>query len=211
MITEIVLFRLPDGMSRQDAIAKYRLSIPTWQANPDLIRKAFLFDENTRRGGAVYHWKSIEAAKLGHGPDFQKRIQSTFGSQPEFQYFETPIVLDNTTKQVVDEAASNICATSPQAKATAKKVGKEPLVWEAEPSIAIHHAQDHVAAVTAGSYHVSATVDLVNGREVAGHSVAFKPKDTDHKQWQYLGSATTLKEAKAIAEAHYAKALKTEA
>ena len=39
MITEIVLFRLPDGMSRQDAIAKYRLSIPTWQANPDLIRR----------------------------------------------------------------------------------------------------------------------------------------------------------------------------
>jgi len=211
MITEIVLFRLPDGMSRQDAIAKYRLSIPTWQANPDLIRKAFLFDENTRRGGAVYHWKSIEAAKLGHGLDFQKRIQSTFGSQPEFQYFETPIILDNTTKQVVDEAASNICATSPQAKATAKKVGKEPLVWEAEPSIAIHHAQNHVAAVTAGSYHVSATVELVNGREVVGHSVAFKPKDTDHKQWQYLGSATTVEEAKAIAEARYAKALKAEA
>jgi hypothetical protein len=35
MITEIVLFRLPDGMSREDAIAKYRLSIPIWQANPD--------------------------------------------------------------------------------------------------------------------------------------------------------------------------------
>ncbi len=35
MITEIVLFRLPDGMKREEAIAKYRLSIPTWQANPD--------------------------------------------------------------------------------------------------------------------------------------------------------------------------------
>jgi len=105
MITEIVLFRLPEGMSRKDAIAKYRLSIPTWQANPDLIRKAFLFDESSRRGGGVYHWKNIEAEKLGHGPEFQKRIQATFGSQPEFQYFETPIVLDNTTKQVVDEAA----------------------------------------------------------------------------------------------------------
>ena len=105
MITEIVLFRLPDGMDRKEAIAKYRLSIPTWQANPDLIRKAFLFDENSRRGGGVYHWKSIEAAKLAHDPDFQKRIQATFGSQPEFQYFETPIVLDNTTKQVVDDAA----------------------------------------------------------------------------------------------------------
>jgi hypothetical protein len=105
MITEIVLFRIPDGMTREEAIAKYRLSIPTWQANTDLIRKAFLFDEKSRRGGGVYHWKSIAAAKLGHGAEFQKRIQATFGSQPEFQYFETPIVLDNTTKQVVDEAA----------------------------------------------------------------------------------------------------------
>ncbi|HET7490419.1 MAG TPA: hypothetical protein VFK01_00940 [Bradyrhizobium sp.] len=105
MITEIVLFRLPDGMSREDAIAKYRLSIPTWQANSDLIRKAFLFDENSRRGGGVYHWKTLEAAKQGHGPEFQRRIQATFGSAPEFQYFETPILLDNSTKQVVDEAA----------------------------------------------------------------------------------------------------------
>jgi hypothetical protein len=105
MITEIVLFRLPDGMDREEAIAKYRLSIPTWQANRNLIRKAFLFDETTRRGGGIYHWKNIEAAKLGHGSEFKKRIQATFGSEPEFQYFETPIVLDNTTKQVIDEAA----------------------------------------------------------------------------------------------------------
>jgi hypothetical protein len=105
MITEIVLFRLPEGMSREDAIAKYRLSVPTWQANPDLIRKAFLFDETSRRGGGVYHWKNIEAAKLGHGAEFKKRIQSTYGCEPEFQYFETPIVIDNTAKQVIDEAA----------------------------------------------------------------------------------------------------------
>ena len=105
MITEIVLFRLPEGMSREAAIAKYRLSVPTWQANPDLIRKTFLFDETSRRGGGVYNWKSIEAAQLGHGPEFQKRIEATFGSKPEFQYFESPIVIDNTTNQVSDEAA----------------------------------------------------------------------------------------------------------
>src|SRR6516162_7369720 len=69
MITEIVLFNLPDGMSREDAIAKYRLSVPGWRANQDLIRKTFLFDETSRQGGAVYNWKSIEAAKLGHGPE----------------------------------------------------------------------------------------------------------------------------------------------
>jgi hypothetical protein len=105
MISEIVLFRLPDGMSRADAMTKYRARVPMWQANPDLIHKAFLFDETSRRGGGVYHWKNIEAAKLGHGAEFKKRIQSTYGCEPEFQYFETPIVIDNTAKRVIDEAA----------------------------------------------------------------------------------------------------------
>ena len=67
-------------MSREEAVAKYRLSVPGWRANPDLIRKTSLFDEGSRRDGGVYNWKSIEAAKLGHGPEFQKRI--TFGTIP---------------------------------------------------------------------------------------------------------------------------------
>ena len=105
MITEIVMFRLPEGMSRDDALAKYRLSIPIWQANPDLIRKAFLFDEASRQGGGVYLWKNVEAAKLAHGAAFQNRIRSTFGAAPELQYFETPILIDNLVQQVIDEAA----------------------------------------------------------------------------------------------------------
>src|SRR5215510_9513459 len=105
MISEIVLFRLPDGMSRADAMAKYRARVPMWQANPDLIHKAYLFDEASRRGGGVYLWKSIEAAKQSHGAAFQDRIRTVFGSQPEFQYFETPIVVDNAAKQVIDHAA----------------------------------------------------------------------------------------------------------
>ena len=90
MITEIVLFRLPDGMSRQDAIAKYRLSIPTSQANPDLIRKAFLFDENTRRGGAVYHWKSIEAASSGMVPIFKNEFNRHSEVNPSSSILKRP-------------------------------------------------------------------------------------------------------------------------
>ena len=91
MITEIVLFRLPEGMSREDAIAKYHLSVPAWQANPDLIRKAYLFDETSRRGGGVYHWKNIETAKLGHGPEFQKRIQATLDANQSFSISRHPL------------------------------------------------------------------------------------------------------------------------
>src|SRR5262245_46046300 len=105
MITEIVLFRLPDGMSREEATAKFRLSVPTWQNNSNLIRKSYLFDEASRRGGGVYQWTNADAAMQAHGPEFQARIEATFGSKPEFQYFETPIVIDNAAKQVVDDAA----------------------------------------------------------------------------------------------------------
>jgi len=105
MISEIVFFGLPDGMSREDAMAKYRVRIPMWQANPDLIHKTFLYDETTRRGGGVYLWKNIEAAKKTHGAAYQEAIQSIFGSKPEFQYFEAPIVIDNTAKQVFENAA----------------------------------------------------------------------------------------------------------
>ena len=84
MITEIVTFRLPQGMTREEALAKFRLSIPIWQANPDLIRKAFLFDEASHQGGGVYLWKNIEAAKLAHGAEFQERIRSTYGETLKF-------------------------------------------------------------------------------------------------------------------------------
>ena len=105
MITEIVSWRLPEGMTREDVTAKFRASVPTWQANPDLIHKAFLFDQESRRVGGVYLWKNIDAAKQAHGPAFQDRINSVFGAKPEFQYFETPIVIDNAAKQVFDNAA----------------------------------------------------------------------------------------------------------
>jgi hypothetical protein len=105
MITEIVLWRMPEGMSREQIAAKYRASVPMWQSNADLIYKAFLFDESSRRGGGVYLWTNIEAAKKAHGPAFQERINSIFGARPEFQYFDTPIVIDNAGKQVIDEAA----------------------------------------------------------------------------------------------------------
>ena len=105
MITEVVLWRLPDGMSKAEVTAKFRASVPAWQNQAELMHKAFLFDETTRRVGGVYVWKTIEAAKEAHGPTFKERIRTNFGATPEFQYFETPIVIDNQAKQVVDAAA----------------------------------------------------------------------------------------------------------
>lgn len=53
----------------------------------------------------MYLWKNIDAAKRAHGSEFQERIRATFGDQPEFQYFDTPIVIENAAEQIIDEAA----------------------------------------------------------------------------------------------------------
>ena len=69
MITKIVLWKMLEEMSREEILTKFRASVPTWQANPNLVHKAFLFDESSRRGG-VYLWKNIDAAKQAHGQAF---------------------------------------------------------------------------------------------------------------------------------------------
>jgi hypothetical protein len=49
--------------------------------------------------------EEYEAVKKAHDPAFEEAIQSIFGSKPELQYFEAPIVIDNAAKAVVDNAA----------------------------------------------------------------------------------------------------------
>ena len=39
MITEVITFGIPDGMTREEVVANFRRSAPGWRADPDLIRK----------------------------------------------------------------------------------------------------------------------------------------------------------------------------
>ena len=105
MITEMVLWKIPDGMTRQELLNKFRSTVPGWKANPNLIHKAFVFDEISRRGGGIYLWKNIVAAKEAHNSAFRDHVKSMYGSTPEFQYFDALVVIDNAANQVIDDAA----------------------------------------------------------------------------------------------------------
>lgn len=47
-------------------------------------------------GGGVYLWKTLEAAKAGHDAAWCEKVRGIYGAYPQFDYFETPFVLDNT-------------------------------------------------------------------------------------------------------------------
>lgn len=111
MITEIVTFSVPEGMTRDDVLANYRRSAPTWRANPNLIRKNYIFDPETRRAGGVYLWRNMDAARRARDAAWLERVRRAYGAEPVVQYFETPIIADNALGRTIDEADDDI-ATS---------------------------------------------------------------------------------------------------
>jgi len=102
MITEIITFGIPERMTREEVVANYRRSAPTWRANPDLIRKNYFFDAATRRAGGVYLWRSMDGARKARDAAWLERVRRTYGSEPVVQYFETPLVADNELGQTIE-------------------------------------------------------------------------------------------------------------
>ena len=95
MITEIVTFEIPEGMSKERVFALFEQSAEIWRAYPRLHRKNYLYDPEAGIAGGVYTWDSVADAKAAHGEAFLARVAETFGSTPTFRYFETPIVVQN--------------------------------------------------------------------------------------------------------------------
>ena len=90
MITEIVLFRLPDGMSREEAIAKYRLSVPGWRANPDLIRKTFLLMKNLVGAAGFTTGKASRPRSWGMGLNFKNESKPPLEANQSFNISRRP-------------------------------------------------------------------------------------------------------------------------
>ena len=97
MITEIVTFEITKAMKRERVIALFEESAEIWRAYKKLHRKNYLYDPESGIAGGVYTWDSIEDAREAHGEAFRARVAETFGSTPEFRYFETPVVVQNRT------------------------------------------------------------------------------------------------------------------
>ena len=97
MITEYVLFSLPEGISRDEVVAAMREVAPRWRSEADLIRKTFVYDAAAHQTGAFYLWKNLASAQAAHG------VRAKYGSEPRIVYFETPLVVDNALGRVIDE------------------------------------------------------------------------------------------------------------
>ena len=94
MITAIVRFPLPPGLSSEDVTRAYEHSAPQFQGAPGLVRKYYLHGAD-QTGGGVYLWESREAAEAMYSDAWRQRIAERFGTPPTIEYFDTPLIIDN--------------------------------------------------------------------------------------------------------------------
>lgn len=105
MITAFITFKLPDGTSRDDVMAAFRTSVEQLTGHPGLIRKYYLYDGEQNTAGGVYLWENRAAAEALYSAAWLEMITERYGSAPEIAWFETPVVLDNASGEVVSDAA----------------------------------------------------------------------------------------------------------
>ena len=96
MITAIVKFPLPQGTTLEAAKQMFENSVPNYEGAQGLIRKYYLYDEEPT-GGGVYLWESREAADRQCSDEWKDMIHQKFGTPPNITYFETPVVVDNSS------------------------------------------------------------------------------------------------------------------
>jgi len=79
----------------------YRSTAPRFQSIPGLIRKYYLFDEEAKKGGGCYLFESRAAAEKTFNREWRNRISELYG-EPEVQYFDTSVIVDNVAGEIVE-------------------------------------------------------------------------------------------------------------
>jgi predicted RNase H-like nuclease len=103
MVTALVQFPLPASVTREAAIGLFKGSAPRYRDMPGLIRKYYVLGEDGR-GGGIYLWKSREAAERVYDAVWRTMIKERYGAEPVITYFDTPVIVDNTTGEISVDA-----------------------------------------------------------------------------------------------------------
>ena len=101
MITALVQFKLPKPMMRDEAQQVFSTTAPRYRDLPGLIRKYYVLSEDGGTAGGVYLWQSRNGAEKVYDNDWKKFISDKYGSEPRITYFETPIIVDNLSGEIV--------------------------------------------------------------------------------------------------------------
>lgn len=102
MITAICSFPLRPGLTRAQAVKEMKESLPMYRGRAGLIRKYICIDLEQGRGCGIYLWEDRQSAD-SYFADVVPAIRRQIGADPQVTFFDTPVVLDNGTGEVIIE------------------------------------------------------------------------------------------------------------
>ena len=103
MISSIIRYQLPTGVPTETIKNSFREVAPHFKHPPGLLRKYFLISEDGKTGGGVYLWNSMEQARTFSEGVIRPMIKEAFKVEPSIEYFDSPVVVDNITSEIIAE------------------------------------------------------------------------------------------------------------
>jgi phage repressor protein C with HTH and peptisase S24 domain len=103
MVTAFVQFKVPERLSRERAKEVFTGTAPSYQNAEGLIRKYYLLSEDGGTAGGVYLWKSKEDAEKLYSQAWKNFIKEKYGADPSIVYFQSPVVVDNLTREIIND------------------------------------------------------------------------------------------------------------
>ena len=101
MTTATIQFPLPPGAPIEAVKSGFLEVAPFFQAPPGLLRKYSLLSHDGATGGGVYLWTSRETAHDFSEATIRPMIKERFHVEPVITYFETPVIVDNVSSQIL--------------------------------------------------------------------------------------------------------------
>jgi len=104
MTTSITRFQLPSGVPTEAVKKGFAEVAPRFKQPPGLLRKYFLISEDGKTGGGVYLWNSREEARTFSEGVLRSMIKDKFKVEPSIEYYESPVIVDNLTGEIIAES-----------------------------------------------------------------------------------------------------------
>ena len=68
---------------------------------PGLTRNHYFRSADDDVVGAIYIWRSRAEAEAVYAGEWLQRVQRHYGVEPEITWFESPVIVDNVSRQII--------------------------------------------------------------------------------------------------------------
>ena len=108
MITAITTFILPNPIAREEARDIFLSTAPNYRGVQGLLRKTYVLSEDRVTLGGIYLWSSRPEAEAMYTDSWRSFVRKKYGTEPTVAYFESPVVVDNVTQQILTDEQENL-------------------------------------------------------------------------------------------------------